>query len=215
MIYDRAGTGLSRASTLDSSLNYAVQELAAVVDAAGPPVVLLAISQGGPVALRFAAERPEAVSGLVLYGTYASGPEAFPDKEIQRSLVSLVRAHWGMGSNLLADLYQPGARREVVAHIARLMRDSAPAEVAADLLAAVYEADASEVLGDIDAPALVLHYRGDRIVPFRAGEAVAAQLSQSSFTALDGAYHLPDVADLDRIEAHVTDFIEAVGNTAS
>ena len=143
VIYDRAGTGLSRASTLDSSLSYAVQELAAVVDAAGPPVVLLAISQGGPVALRFAAERPEAVSGLVLYGTYASGPEAFPDK------------------------------------------------------------------------ALVLHYRGDRIVPFRAGEAVAAQLSQSSFTALDGAYHLPDVADLDRIEAHVTDFIAAVGTTAS
>ena len=79
----------------------------------------------------------------------------------------------------------------------------------------MYEADASEVLGDIDAPALVLHYRGDRIVPFRAGEAVAAQLPRSSFTALDGAYHLPDVADLDRIEAHLTDFISAVGNTAS
>ena len=75
-------------------------------------------------ALRFAAERPQDVSGLILYGTYASGPDAFPDKEIQRSLVSLVRAHWGMGSNLLADLYQPGARREVVSHIARLMRGS-------------------------------------------------------------------------------------------
>jgi pimeloyl-ACP methyl ester carboxylesterase len=215
VLYDRAGTGLSRPSTPDSSLDYAVEELAAVVDAAGPPVVLLAISQAGPVALRFAAERPESVSGLVLYGTYASGPEAFPNKEIQRSLVSLVRAHWGLGSNVLADFYQPGARREVVAHIARLMRDSAPADVAADLLAAVYEADASEVLGDIDAPALVLHYRGDRVVPFGAGEAIAAQLPQSSFTALDGAYHLPDVADLDRIEAHVTDFIAAVGKTAS
>jgi DNA-binding SARP family transcriptional activator/pimeloyl-ACP methyl ester carboxylesterase len=215
VLYDRAGTGLSRESMLDSSLDYAVQELAAVVDAAGPPVVLLAISQGGPVALRFAAEQPESVSGLVLYGTYASGPDAFPNKEIQRSLVSLVRAHWGLGSNVLADLYQPGARREVVAHIARLMRDSAPADVAADLLAAIYEADASEVLGDIDAPALVLHYRGDRVVPFCAGEAIAAQLPRSSFTALDGAYHLPDVADLDRIEAHVTDFIAAVGKTAS
>jgi DNA-binding SARP family transcriptional activator/pimeloyl-ACP methyl ester carboxylesterase len=215
VLYDRAGTGLSRASTPDCSLDYAVQELAAVVDAAGPPVVLLAISQAGPVALRFAAEYPEKVSGLVLYGTYASGPDAFPDKEIQRSLVSLVRAHWGMGSNLLADLYQPGARREVVAHIARLMRDSAPADVAADLLAAVYEADASEVLEHVDAPALVMHYRGDRVVPFHAGEAIAAQLSRSSFTALDGAYHLPDVADLDRIEAHVTDFIAAVGKTAS
>jgi DNA-binding SARP family transcriptional activator/pimeloyl-ACP methyl ester carboxylesterase len=215
VLYDRAGTGLSRASMPDSSLDYAVEELAAVVDAAGPPVVLLAISQAGPVALRFAAERPESVSGLVLYGTYASGPEAFPDKEIQRSLVSLVRAHWGLGSNLLADLYQPGARREVVDHIARLMRDSAPANVAADLLAAIYEADASEVLGDIDAPALVLHYRGDRVVPFCAGEAIANKLSRSSLTALDGAYHLPDVADLDRIEAHVTDFIAAVGKTAS
>ncbi len=151
----------------------------------------------------------------MLYGTYASGPEAFPHKEIQRSLVSLVRAHWGMGSNLLADLYQPGARREVVEHIARLMRESAPANVAADLLAAVYEADASEVLDNVDAPALVMHYRGDRVVPFHAGEAIAKHLPQSSFTALDGAYHLPDVADLDRIEADVTDFIAAVGNTAS
>jgi pimeloyl-ACP methyl ester carboxylesterase len=79
----------------------------------------------------------------------------------------------------------------------------------------VYEADASEVLGYIDAPALVLHYRGDRVVPFGAGEAIAAQLPRSSLTALEGAYHLPDVADLDRIEAHVTDFIAAVGKTAS
>jgi len=215
VLYDRAGTGLSRESAADGSLDYAVQELAAVVDAAGPPVVLLAISQAGPVALRFAAERPESVSGLVLYGTYASGPEAFPHKEIQRSLVSLVRAHWGMGSNILADLYQPGAERDVVENIAQLMRDSAPADVAADLLAALYEADASEVLGDIDAPALVMHYRGDRMVPFRAGEAVAAQLQHSQLTALDGVFHLPDAADFDRIEAHVTDFIAAVGNTAS
>jgi pimeloyl-ACP methyl ester carboxylesterase len=95
------------------------------------------------------------------------------------------------------------------------MRESAPADVAADLLAAIYEADASEVLGDVNAPALVMHYRGDRMVPFHAGEAVAAKLQHSSFTALDGVFHLPDAADLDLIEAHVTDFIEAVGNTAS
>jgi hypothetical protein len=33
--------------------------------------------------------------------------------------------------------------------------------------------------------------------------------------ALDGANHSPDVADLDRIETHLSDFIAAVGKTAS
>jgi DNA-binding SARP family transcriptional activator/pimeloyl-ACP methyl ester carboxylesterase len=215
VLYDRAGTGRSRGAAPDTSFDHAVAELAAVVDAAGPPVVLLAMSQAGPVAVRYAALHPRRVHGLVLHGTYASGPATFTDVALRDSMVALVRAHWGLGSDLLAGLYRPGAGREAGAHLAQVLRDSAPPDVAADYLAAVYEADASDVLPSVDVPCLVLHYRGDRVIPFGAGEALASGIRDARFVPLEGVYHLPDAADLDDIESVVTDFIASASARSS
>jgi DNA-binding SARP family transcriptional activator/pimeloyl-ACP methyl ester carboxylesterase len=215
VLYDRAGTGRSRDSAADPSLEHAVAELAAVVDSAGPPAVLLAMSQAGPVALRYAAEYPEHVLGLVLFGTYASGPATFSDPELREALVTLVRTHWGLGSDLLAGLYRPGAGPEAATHLARVLRDSASAEVAAQLLDGLYRADASDVLADVTAPTLVVHYRRDRLMPFAAGEALAEALRNARMLALEGRYHLPDAQDLDLIEAEVAQLIDEVATRAS
>ena len=215
VLYDRAGTGRSRDAAPNASLDHAVAELAAVVDAAGPPVVLLAMSQAGPVALRYAAARPDRVSALVLHGSYASGPASFRDPVVRETLVGLVRAHWGLGSDLLAALYRPGAGPHAAAHLARVLRESAPADVAADYLDAVFDADATAVLPQVQAPTLVMHYRGDRVMPFRTGAALAEALPRARLLALDGDYHLPDATDLDHVEAAVDALISEGATTAS
>jgi pimeloyl-ACP methyl ester carboxylesterase len=56
-------------------------------------------------------------------------------------------------------------------------------------------------------PALVLHYRNDRLIPFRGGQQLAAGLPDAQFVALEGAYHLPDARDLDTIANAMVTFL--------
>lgn len=197
-LYDRAGTGLSRHARFDPSLDAAVAELEAVVQATGAPTTLLGISGAGPASVALAARRPDLVDGLLLVGTYADGPGSFPER-LRPHLVGMVREHWGLGSKFLADLYRPGASPDAALHLARVLRDSADADVAAACLDAIYTADVSAELAEVRAPALVVHYRGDRVIPFAGGQQLAAGLPDATFVALDGGWHLPDAADLDRI----------------
>jgi pimeloyl-ACP methyl ester carboxylesterase len=206
VLYDRRGTGLTGGRVTDFGLAASVAELAAVVERAGAPTALLAMSQAGPVALALAAERPDLVAGLVLFGTYASGPAVFTNLRLRRLVVELVRTHWGIGAKVLADLYRPGASDQAAAHLARVLRDSAGPEVAAGYIEAIYRADVSALLPRVRVPAVVLHYRDDRLVPFAGGRELAAGLPDATLVPLEGAYHLPDAADLDRVVATVVAF---------
>ncbi len=70
ILWDKRGTGLSDPVDRVPSLDDRAEDLEAVMDAVGSAkAALFGISEGGPMALLFAATRPERVSGLVLYGT--------------------------------------------------------------------------------------------------------------------------------------------------
>jgi DNA-binding SARP family transcriptional activator/pimeloyl-ACP methyl ester carboxylesterase len=211
VLFDRRGTGLTGGPVADFGLAAKVEELVTVVEHVGGPVDLLAMSEAGPVALALAAERPELVRRLVLFGTYAAGPAVFTDQELRRILVELVRAHWGLGSRTIADLYRPGASEQGADHLAKVLRDSADREVAAGYLEVLYGTDVTALLPDVRAPVLVLHYRGDRLIPFRGGQLMAAGLPDATFLPLDGAWHLPDVADLDRVAGAIAEFLDPPG----
>ena len=215
VLYDRLGTGLSRGPVADYGLEPAVAELGAVVAQVGRPVALLAGSQAGPTAVAFAARHPALVRALVLLGTYADGPTTFPNSAVQRTVVEMVRAHWGLGSVLLAGLYRPGASDAVAGHLARVLRDSADQDVAAGYLEACYPIDVTALLPDVSAPTLVLHYRDDRVVPFAGGRQLAAGIAGARLLALDGGYHLPDAADLDEIVSAVDDFLATATRDSS
>jgi pimeloyl-ACP methyl ester carboxylesterase len=191
----------------DHGLAASTDELAAVVERLSHPVSLLAMSQAGPVAMALAAERPELVDRVVLFGTYADGPSTFTNEPVRVSLLSLIRAHWGMASNLMAGLFRPEMSSEATRHLGRVLRDSADAEAAADYLEAVYQATVTDLLPRVRAPALVLHYRDDRIIPYVGGRQLAAGLPDARFMALDGGYHLPDADDLDRIAGDIRTFL--------
>jgi pimeloyl-ACP methyl ester carboxylesterase len=95
-----------------------------------------------------------------------------------------------------------------------VLKDSADRDVAAGYLEAVYQADVAHLLPKITAPALVLHYSGDRVVPFTGGRQLAAGLPDARLIALDGRYHLPDAADLDRVVDAIAGFLAAPAASA-
>lgn len=199
-LYDREGTGLSPGPVRDYGLEASAEELTEIIRSVGPPVSLLAMSAAGPIAVTVAARRPEWVSSLVLFGTFADGPTTFADHQMREMMVNIIRTHWGLGSKILADLYRPGASDEAAWHLARVLRDSASADVAADYLRSMYDHDVSGLLPSVTAPALVLHYRRDPLIPLRGSQDLAAGLPRATFLPLDGRVHLPDAADLEQIE---------------
>jgi pimeloyl-ACP methyl ester carboxylesterase len=166
---------------------------------ADDPVALVGHSLGGKVAMVLALRHPELVERLVLFGTYAHGETAFPNRELRESLLGIMRSHHGVGSRLFAEFYRPGASPDAAEHLTRVLRDSAPPDVAADYLEATYSADVRGHLPGVHCPALVLHYRDDKVIPFAGGEQLAAGLPDVRFVALDGGFHLPDVHDLDPV----------------
>ncbi len=198
--YDPPGTGVSADDGAPAAtVEEAAAALAAVVAATGAPAVdLLAASSGAPAGLAFAAASPERVGELVVYGGYAAGP-SIADARTREGLVELVREHWGLGSRMLADLFMPSADRAERDAFVAYQREAASAEQAARALAAVYQLDVTDRLGAVAAPAVVLHRREDRAIPFALGQRLAAALPRASFVALDGADHYPWFGDTEAL----------------
>jgi pimeloyl-ACP methyl ester carboxylesterase len=206
--YDRYGTGLSRGPVGDYSATASAAELASILDTLGlASVPVLGISCSGPIAVTLAVARPDLVSRLVLLGTYADGPRSFGGETVTGSILGLVRAHWGLGSKLLTDLMYPCATPEFARWFARGQRDAAAAEDAAGYLEAMFRADVSDLLGRVGVPSLVIHYTGDRAIPFRGGQDLAAGLSDARFVPLGGSLHLPEGEDAARVVELIGEFL--------
>jgi pimeloyl-ACP methyl ester carboxylesterase len=189
--YDRLGNGISDPAPGPHSLESEVGLLTCVVDALGAErVSLFAVSSGAPPALVFAAREPRRVEQLVLYGAYAKGSE-LTSPAVRATLPSLVRAHWGIASRTLADVFVPDAGPAELEALAAWQRALCDGETAAELLELTYEMDASGLLERIFVPTLVLHRRGDRAVPLESGRRLAAAIPGARFVPIEGRAHPP------------------------
>ena len=191
--YDRPGVGLSdrELGPDELSLDAEVSCLETVLDGLGiERATLLGGSSGGCTAIAFAARRPERVERLILYGAFARGQDV-ASADVRGAVLGAVRSHWGLGSRLLAQIFLGDAAQAEHERFARLQRVAADAETAARLLELVYSLDVTADVSRMTAPALVVHRRADRAVPFALGRDLAAALPEATFVPLPGAAHLP------------------------
>jgi pimeloyl-ACP methyl ester carboxylesterase/DNA-binding CsgD family transcriptional regulator len=199
--YDRLGVGMSDRTVRDSdlTLDREVETLRALLDELElDRVSLIGGSCGSCTAIAFAAAFPERVERLVLYGSYADGAAITPPG-VSDAILAAVRAHWGLGSRLLSDMFLGGADAAEHERFARLQREAATAETAAALLGLVYRLDVRAHLSLVRRPALVVHRRDDRAVPYRLGREVAAAIPGATFIPLQGSAHFPWHGDVDSV----------------
>lgn len=123
-------------------------------------------------AIAFAARFLERVDRLLLYGAYAHEPSIAPP-DVRAAIAAAVRAHWGLGSRVLADVFVGADDGEARRRFVRDQRASAQAETAAALWELAYRIDVRPLLEQVRAPTVVVHRRADRAIPYACGRDLA------------------------------------------
>jgi pimeloyl-ACP methyl ester carboxylesterase/DNA-binding CsgD family transcriptional regulator len=199
--YDRLGVGMSDRDLKESdlTLDQEVATLRTLLDELElERVSLIGGSSGSCTAVAFAAAFPERVERLVLYGSYSNGA-AIAAGGVSDAIFAAIRGHWGLGSRLLSDIFLAGADAAEHERFARFQREAASAETAAALLGLVYRVDVRAQLPLVRQPALVVHRREDRAMPYRLGREVAAAIPGATFIPLPGSAHFPWHGDVDSV----------------
>ncbi|MGU3645333.1 alpha/beta fold hydrolase [Microbacterium sp. C23T] len=205
--YDRAGCGLSVSSGRVPSLESELEQLAAVADLVGPePFDVVGTSMGALVAVAWAAAHPETVRRLVLYGGWVSGANiSTPD--VRDHVLGLVESHWGLGADVLTDIFAPDATSAMRKDFGRYQRASSSAETARSLLALSYDLDIGDLLAQVRAPTLVVHRAEDRAAPVAEAASLADGISGATLVVLPGRSHLPYIGDAHAVVAQIRRFL--------
>jgi pimeloyl-ACP methyl ester carboxylesterase len=215
VLLDRRGVGLSDRVGFSPSVEATAQDIHTVLDAAGSRrVVLFGASEGGPACIRFAADHPDRVAGLILFASLAKGsfapdyPHALHADQYEAWLQQLVSA-WGGPAGI--ETFAPSLAGDASARAwwAGLLRAASSPGAIKGVLEALRDTDVRHLLERIAVPTLVLHRRGDRAVRIGAGRHLAEHIPKARFIELDGADHFVFAGDqqavLDRIGRFVGD----------
>lgn len=213
IMIDRRGTGLSDRVSELPSIEQRMDDVRAVMDAAGSErAVLFGISEGGPMCITFAATHPERTAGLVLYGTFArmlaaeDYPIGLPPEAFARFAARTV-AEWGTGTSLRSFGPSIASDEGAIASWARLERLSVSPAGIRTLLRDAADIDVRHVLPVVRVPTLVLHREGDRAIPLPLGSYIAENINGARFVALPGDDHLPTSGDVDALLGEVEEFV--------
>ncbi len=213
ILWDKREQGLSDRLGQPPTLEQGMEDLRCVLDAVGSErPALLGVSEGGPMALLFAASFPTRVRSLVLYGTYAKMtqsddyPEGLPRKLLDQFLAS-VQADWG-GPGALA-MWAPSVAGDAESerHWRHLVRSGTSPAAATALIRMYYDIDIRPALPAVTAPALVIHRRDDRVVPAAMARALARDLPDARYAELEGEDHLPWTQNPDELLDQIEEFV--------
>lgn len=196
---DKRGTGLSDRTLGYGSVSDRMDDIRAVMDAAGVDrAAIHGVSEGGPLALLFAATYPDRARKLSLFGTFArllKAPdyEFGADAEVMGSIPGQIRKFWGTGR--VFRTFVPDAPEEALPTLARYERNACTPHMAEEIMRRNIEIDVRDVLPAINVPTLVLHYDADPIVSVEWGRYLGKEIAGARYVELPGALHASWDAD--------------------
>ncbi len=195
--FDERGHGLSDWDVVDHGLEARIGDLEAVADAAGfPRFALMAMAQGGPVAIAYAARHPERVSRLLFYGSYACASTGMSDddREMEDAFGKLIKVGWARPDStfrrVFTSLMIPNATEEQMRWLDDLQRVSVSATTLSIARRQRLAADAEPLLPSLQLPTLILHSTGDRMNSFEYGRRLASSIADARLVALDSENHI-------------------------
>ncbi len=213
ILFDMRGIGLSDRGPEPPVVEIQMDDVRAVLDAAGSEAAaVFGGARGTAPSVLFAASYPERTRALVLYAPNVRTLEA-PDYPWGMTLEGWRHFHerfvdeMGTGQNL--DLQGPdGAHDEAFTRWwARFERSVASRQAYRELAKILGQIDVRSALEHVQAPSLVLHRTGDRIIDVGQGRYVAEHIPGARFVELTGASHIPFLGDQDAILDEIEEFL--------
>jgi len=213
ILFDKRGTGLSdRVGTLPT-LEQRMDDVRAVMAAAGSrEAVLLGVSEGGPMCSLFATTYPERTRALVMIGTYAKRRRSDdypwgPDADARAAFLAEIAERWGGPVGIETRAPSRATDPAFRAWWSTYLRQGASPGAAVMLTRMNSAIDVRHVLPLVRVPTLVLHRTGDQCLLVEEGRYVASLIPGAHFIELEGNDHLPFVGDQDAIVDRIAAFV--------
>jgi pimeloyl-ACP methyl ester carboxylesterase/DNA-binding CsgD family transcriptional regulator len=210
MVFDKRGTGMSDPVSSPPTMEERMDDIRAVMDAAGSGrAAIFGISEGGSLSLLLAHTHPDMCSALVLYGSWARRIQA-PDypwglaaDEVDDFLDSMHHA-WATGEWWTPTRYDDEQRRK---WWARYLRMAASPSMAENVVRMNIGMDLRDLLAQINLPTLILHRTDDRWIEIGHGRYLAEHIPGARFVELEGDDHRIWFGDVEPILDDVEIFL--------
>jgi pimeloyl-ACP methyl ester carboxylesterase len=220
--FDKRGTGLSDRVKKVATLEERADDIRAVMDAAGSErAVIMGVSEGGPMAIVFAATHPSRTRGLILYGSHARTTWA-PDypwrltvEEYRRMIAEEERSPTPMSeasAREAVNVLMPSVADddELVRWWAMFTRMSISPGASLDLDRMNMEINVTEVLPTVRVPTVVIQRADDQVVKAGEGRYLAERIPGARYVELAGADHIPVVGDTESVVREIERFVAAL-----
>lgn len=201
ILFDKRGMGMSDRVPGATPLDVRMDDIRAVMDAVGSDsAAIMGESEGGPLAMLFAAAHPERTRALILQGaevrerTDAEWPfgESTPDEH--EAYIARIPERWGQGlgiDNIVPSLANDPALPAYKAWFAKVQRNAATPASWAAFAQMAFDIDVREVVPTIHVPTLIIHAVDERICNVGNARWLAQNLPGASYVELPGADHVP------------------------
>jgi class 3 adenylate cyclase/esterase/lipase len=211
--FDRRGSGLSDPLFGAPTLEDQMDDVLAVLDAAGSEsAVICGTLEGGPMAALFAATFPERTDALVMYATFARatwapGYEFAWPAEIRDQHMEAGIKQWGQGwvtAGVAPSKVQDPGFMEWAGRLERLAASPATIRRIFDLIG---EFDVRDVLPSIRVPTLVMHRRDDSFIKVDHSRYIASKIPGARYVELEGEDNMFSLGDAEAVLGEIEEFL--------
>jgi pimeloyl-ACP methyl ester carboxylesterase len=216
ILFDKRGMGMSDRVPGATPLDVRMDDVRAVMDAIGSAsAAVMGESEGGPLAMLFAAAHPERTRALILQGgevrerTDDEWPWGEATPEQFEANAPLIPERWGKGRGISArvpSLANDPSLPAIEAWWGKAQRNAATPAGWEAFSRMAFDIDVREMVPSIHVPTLIIHTTGDRVCHVENARWLAAHIPGARYIELPGSDHLPWF-DPDHTIAEIREFM--------
>jgi pimeloyl-ACP methyl ester carboxylesterase len=198
IIFDKRGQGMSDRIEGATTLEERIDDLRAVMEAAGSEsATLFGLSEGGPVCLLFAATYPKKVERLILFGAMAKfwGSDDYPHRPRIETVLEPFISNWGKGHLVALAGPKVGFEPSQLKALAKFERMACSPSGARKFLIANDLIDVRPILPNVLQDTLVIQRRHDKLVRRGNGRYLADHIPNATYLELPTTSHMPQFED--------------------
>jgi class 3 adenylate cyclase len=198
ILFDKRGMGMSDRVPGAATLEERMDDIRAIMDAVGSErAAIMGESEGGPLAMLFAAAHPERTVALVLQGaevreqTDDDWPYGENTRESFESSMASLSERWGQGRAI--DLIAPSIAGQEWAYawLGRMQANAGTPGAIAEFARMAFEIDVRHVVPSINVPTLVVHAVDDGVCHVENARFLARTIPGARYVELSGEDHVP------------------------